>query len=127
MQREEAEPLVKALVEALCAGSVLLSARGADRAFQLEALGLADSRSFSHVVAEPNILYGTNLAIDRVLFLSEMKVSPDTLKQLTGRVGRTGKGATAEVVLMSMEPCFRAVETLGSLEPCALDSMFESL
>lgn len=87
------------LVEALCAGTAMLSTPGGDRLFEASALAAADSRRLSHVVADATILFGTNLAIDRVALCSDVDLDAAGLQQLCGRVGRTGKGLSAQVVL----------------------------
>lgn len=86
------------VVTALVSGVALLESCWGDASFETQAVSLADSRRLSFVAASPDILYGTNLNIDRVIVVTGAVTSPTELLQLCGRVGRTGKGVAAEIV-----------------------------
>jgi hypothetical protein len=115
------------LAEALCAGAAVLGSRAGDRAFEASALTAADSRKLSHVVADLGILFGTNLAIDRVALRVETAVDLDAaaLQQLCGRVGRTGKGVSAQVVLPA-ELLARAVAVHEDADDASLERLLEA-
>jgi hypothetical protein len=109
------------LVKALVAGAAVLGSRKlGDEVFEFEALAAADSRSVSHVVADLHILYGTNLPIDRVALRDgDAQVDASALQQLCGRVGRSGKGFQAEVVLPEASMRLAVSTELGSREVAA--------
>jgi hypothetical protein len=116
-----------ALVESLLCGCVLMNTEEwSDRIYENYAFTAADSKKLTYVVASLQILYGTNLAIDRVILLSDGVLDAASYKQLCGRVGRTGKSDVAEIIFKSSDVAKCAVDWRLRMNPI-LDDAFESL
>jgi hypothetical protein len=98
------------LVESLMSGSAILGDSRVDSAYGAFAMYAADTGYLSHVVSDVSMIYGTNLACDRLFYDSSHCPcpSPEDLRQLCGRVGRIGKCSRAELVL-SPEDALRLV------------------
>ena len=89
------------LVESLLSGVAVLGSRQGDPMYEFSAQTAAESAIVSYTVAEKLLIYGTNLPLDRVVLAASEAggFSHSDMRQLCGRVGRTGlSSGGAEVV-----------------------------
>jgi hypothetical protein len=118
------------LVECLLSGAVLLDSPWSDRAFELSALALCDLAIPSHIVADLAICYGVNLPLTRVITLLRAdEIGSEQMRQLTGRVGRTGKASKGEVVITDAQLLIASMTPFSSdaLGRAPLDILMENL
>ena len=88
------------VLEALSSGAVLFGDRRCDMAFGAFAMSAVDCSRVSHVVSDEAIMYGTNLSCERLYYdAASRRPTDDELRQLCGRVGRSGKCTTAQLIL----------------------------
>ena len=90
------------LVQACCAGVLCPNSILADSCYALQSLSLAETGRASFVAGGPLLVYGANVAADRVLLPSSLR-DHWVLRQACGRAGRQGKCNRAEVLFVDWD------------------------